>query len=95
MAETTKLGKRGALVIPAAIRRRFGLEEGSLVLVEEHEDGILIRPAVALPIEQYTPEWRAEFLLSNAVDDTDYEEAVEEVRGIGVDPATVPHIRLS
>lgn len=95
MAETTKLGKRGALVIPAAIRRRFGLEEGSLVLVEEHEDGILIRPAVALPIEQYTPERRAEFLLSNAVDDTDYEEAVEEVRGIGVDPATVPHIRLS
>lgn len=95
MAETTKLGKRGALVIPAAIRRRFGLEEGSLVLVEEHEDGILIRPAVALPIEQYTPERRAEFLLSNAVDDTDYEEAVEEVRGIGVDPATVPHIRPS
>jgi len=95
MAETTKLGKRGTLVVPAAIRRRFGLEEGSLVLVEEHEDGILIRPAVALPIEQYTPERRAEFLLSNAVDDTDYEEAVEDVRGIGLDPATIPHIRPS
>ncbi len=62
MAETTKLGKRGTLVVPAAIRRRFGLEEGSLVLVEEREDGILIRPAVALPVEQYTPERRAEFL---------------------------------
>ncbi len=95
MAETTKLGKRGTLVVPAAIRRRFGLEEGSLVLVEEREDGILIRPAVALPLEQYTPERRAEFLLSNAVDDADYEEAMEEVRGMGLDPATIPHVRPS
>jgi AbrB family looped-hinge helix DNA binding protein len=89
--DTAKVGKRGTVVIPAALRRRFGLEEGSLVVVEVRDEGILIRPAVAVPVEIYSPERRAEFLLSTAVDATDYARAVEEVRKMGVDPETVPH----
>jgi AbrB family looped-hinge helix DNA binding protein len=89
--DTMKVGKRGTVVIPAPLRRRFGIEEGSLVVVEVRDDGILIRPAVAMPVEIYTPERRAEFLLSNAVDAADYARAKEEVRKLGVDPATIPH----
>ena len=74
-------------------RRRFGIEEGSLVIAEERDDGILIRPAVALPIEVYTPERKAEFLLSNAVDRADYERAVKQVRKMGLDPALIDHVR--
>jgi AbrB family looped-hinge helix DNA binding protein len=95
MAETSRVGKRGAVVIPSALRRRFGIEEGSLVLAEERPDGILIRPAVALPLESYTPERRAEFLLSNAVDAEDYAAAVREVRALGLDPDKIPHHRPS
>lgn len=95
MAETSRVGKRGAVVIPAALRRRFGIEEGSLVLAEERPDGILIRPAVALPLETYTPARRAEFLLSNAVDAADYEAAVREVCALGLDPESIPHLRPS
>lgn len=89
--ETSKVGKRGTVVIPAPLRRRFGIEEGSLVIAEEREDGVLIRPAVAMPVEVYPPERRAEFLLSNAVDAEDYARAEEEVRKMGLDPATIPH----
>ncbi len=89
--DTAKVGKRGTVVIPAALRRRFGLEEGSLVVVEVRDEGILIRPAVAMPVEIYSPERRAEFLLSTAVDAEDYACALEEVRRMGLDPATVPH----
>jgi AbrB family looped-hinge helix DNA binding protein len=91
MTETSKVGKRGAVVIPARLRRRFGIEEGSLVIAEERPDGILIRPAVALPLERYTPERKAEFLLSNAVDATDYRAAVEAVRAMGLDPERIPN----
>jgi bifunctional DNA-binding transcriptional regulator/antitoxin component of YhaV-PrlF toxin-antitoxin module len=38
------------------LRRRFGIEEGSLVIVEDREEGILIRPTVAVPLKSYTPE---------------------------------------
>ncbi len=92
-SETTKMGKRGVVVIPARMRRRFGLEEGSLVIAEETLDGILIRPAVALPVEIYTLERKAEFLLSNAVDEQEYQEALKEVRQMGLDPEVIPHYR--
>jgi AbrB family looped-hinge helix DNA binding protein len=93
MAETSRVGKRGTVVIPAPLRRRFGIEEGSLVIAEERPEGILIRPAVALPLETYTPERQAEFLLSNAVDAEDYASAVREVRAMGLDPDRIVHRR--
>jgi AbrB family looped-hinge helix DNA binding protein len=93
MAEASRIGKRGTVVIPARLRRRFGMAEGSLVLVDETESGLTIRPAVAVPVEIYSPERRAAFLLENAVDAKDYARAAAEVRAMGLDPKTVPHKR--
>ena len=90
---TSRVGKRGTVVIPAALRRRFGIEEGSLVIAEDRGEGILIRPAVAVPLESYSQERKAEFLLSNAVDGEDYARAKEEVRKMGLDPTTIRHRR--
>ena len=92
-SETSKVGKRGAVVIPANLRKRFGIEEGSLVITEAREDGILVRPAVALPVETYSQERVAEFLLSNAVDMDDYASAVTRVRAMGLDPDSITHIK--
>ncbi|MGH7573595.1 MAG: AbrB/MazE/SpoVT family DNA-binding domain-containing protein [Longimicrobiales bacterium] len=89
--DTSRVGRRGTIVLPAQLRRRYGLAEGSFVIAEGREDGILIRPAVAVPLEIYTPERRAEFVLSNATDVEDYSRAVEEVRRMGLDPAEIAH----
>ena len=91
--ETSKVGKRGAVVIPAKLRRRFGLEEGMLVIAEERAEGILLRPAVAVPLETYSPERVAEFLLTNAVDAEDYARAVARVKAMGLDRKTITHVR--
>ncbi len=89
--ETGKMGKRGVFTIPALLRKRFGLSDGSLVIAEEREDGILLRPAVATPLETYSEERAAEFLLSNAGDVADYEAARQEVAAMGLDPERIPH----
>lgn len=91
MNELTRVGKRGAVVVPARLRRKFGIEEGGLVIAEERPEGILISPAVAVPVEIYGPERKVEFLLSNAVDAKDYLAAAKAARKLGVDPAKVPH----
>ena len=91
--ETGKIGRNGTLVIPAKLRRRFGLREGGMVVLEETEDGISIRPAVAVPVEVYSPRRKAELLLNNAVDAADYKRAVRAVRKLGLDPETIPHRR--
>ena len=90
-ARTSKVGKRGGVVIPASLRRRFGITEGSLVIVEEQADSVLIRPAAAFSLEMYTPERQAEFLLSNAVGPKDYARAKETVRKMGLDAREIPH----
>src|SRR5215216_2489920 len=89
----SRVGKRGIVVIPAALRRCFGIEEGSLVIAEDREEGIPIRPAATIPLEMYTPERREEFLLSGAVDEEDYARAKKEVRKMRIDPDTIPHRR--
>lgn len=89
--ESAKVGKRGAIVVPAKLRKRFGIEEGTIVIAEAKDDGILIRPAIVIPVERYTPERKAEFLLSNAVNEADYRKARKEVLKLGIDPDSIPH----
>ena len=86
-----RVGKRGTIVIPAKLRRQFHLEEGAYIIVEACDEGILIRPASLHPVEIYTPERKAQFLLMNAVAAMDYSDAVIEVRKMGLDPDTIPH----
>lgn len=62
-----------------------------MVVAEESPYGVLLRPAAVLPIEIYTPERKAEFLLANAVDKKDYGKARDAVRKMGVDPARIKH----
>ena len=93
VSETSKVGKRGVMVIPARLRKRYGIQEGTLIIAEEREEGILLRPAVALPVETYSPERVAEFLLSTAVDGADYARAVRRVRELGLDPDAIPHVK--
>jgi AbrB family looped-hinge helix DNA binding protein len=91
MGEAGKVGKRGTIVLPAKMRRRYGIEEGTMVVAEESPYGILIRPAAVLPVEIYTPERKAEFLLTNAVSQEDYRRAQAEVRRMGLDTSKIRH----
>jgi len=91
MLDTIKMGRNGTLVIPAAMRRRLGLKEGELVMIEDTSEGISIRPAVAVSVEIYAPERQAAFLLENAVDAADYAAARDAVRAMGIDPDSIPH----
>jgi bifunctional DNA-binding transcriptional regulator/antitoxin component of YhaV-PrlF toxin-antitoxin module len=87
--------KDGSITIPDELRERYGIEDGSLLLIEAGAEGIMLRPAGWPEPEVYTPERIAEFLLNNAVNAEDYQAAVEEVKALGIDPATIPHDRPS
>jgi len=88
---TIRIGTRGTVVIPASIRRNFRFKEGSLVIAETTPEGLLLRPVVALPVEIYTEERKAEFLLNNAVTSQEYAAAVKEVLKMGLSPEEIPH----
>jgi AbrB family looped-hinge helix DNA binding protein len=89
--DITKIGKRGTVVIPAPLRKKYGFEEGSQLIVEALPDGVFLRPVVTLPVEIYTPERKAEFILNNTITPEEYALAVKKVRNMGLDPETIPH----
>jgi hypothetical protein len=43
--------------------------------------------------ERYTPARKAEFLLNNAGTEAEYQVARREVKALGLDPDSVPHVR--
>jgi len=91
MAEYVRIGKRGTLVIPAEMRRHYGLDEGEMLVMEERADGLMLKPVRAYETEVYTPSRTAEFMLNNAVTAAEFDEALAEIRSMGLDPDAIPH----
>lgn len=55
------INERGVITIPAAMRQALGLKPNDEVLIEETEQGLLIRPMLSVPFEIYTEKRIAEF----------------------------------
>ena len=55
------MNSRGVITLPAKLRKAIGLRPGDPILAEATDQGILLRPAAALPIEIYSAERVAEF----------------------------------
>ena len=91
MSDYIRIGKRGTVVIPADARRRYGLEEGEILAMEESPEGLLLKPVRAYEVEVYTPVRVAEFMLNNAVTASEFDEAIEETKRMGLDPESIPH----
>jgi bifunctional DNA-binding transcriptional regulator/antitoxin component of YhaV-PrlF toxin-antitoxin module len=90
--ETVFVGQGGDVPLPPSIRERAGISAGTAVTLEAR-DGLVIVRASDVDVEVYTPERKAEFLLSNAVDAADYAAARSEVCKMGLDPDRIPHYR--
>jgi AbrB family looped-hinge helix DNA binding protein len=52
---------RGVITLPARLRRELGLRADDQLIAEVTPAGLLLRPAVTLPLEIYTPEREREF----------------------------------
>ncbi len=61
MQITLSVSGRGLIALPAAMRKAAGIRPQDSVIAEATAEGILLRPAVTLPVEIYTGERIAEF----------------------------------
>ena len=90
MATTTiKMGKRGTLVLPAKLRKQFGLEDGCLLVTEAKDGEIRIRPAYVYEPEVWSDEERSFFLLVNSMTKEEWDRNLPEVLELGIDPAKI------
>lgn len=61
MQATLTINSRGVVTLPAKLRRALGLKTDDQLIAETTAQGLLLRPAVTLPIELYTQERLKEF----------------------------------
>ena len=61
MKITLTITSRGVVTLPAKLRQAMGLKADDQLIAETTPDGLLLRPAVTLPIEIYTVEREREF----------------------------------
>jgi bifunctional DNA-binding transcriptional regulator/antitoxin component of YhaV-PrlF toxin-antitoxin module len=61
MRVTLSVSGRGRIALPAAMRKAAGIRPQDSLIAETTPEGILLRPAVTLPVEIYTRERIAEF----------------------------------
>jgi AbrB family looped-hinge helix DNA binding protein len=61
MKATVTINSRGVVTLPAKLRQALGLRADDQLIAETTSDGLLLRPAVTLPVEVYTPEREREF----------------------------------
>ena len=61
MKATVTISGRGLIALPAKMREAVGIRPQDNLIAETTPEGILLRPAVTVPIEIYTDERIAEF----------------------------------
>ena len=61
MQATLTLSNRGLITLPAKLRQAFGLKADDQLIAESTPEGILLRPAVTLPLELYSQARMQEF----------------------------------
>jgi AbrB family looped-hinge helix DNA binding protein len=61
MQATLTINSRGVVTLPAKLRQAMGLKSDDQLIAETTPQGLLLRPAVTLPLELYTAERVQEF----------------------------------
>lgn len=55
-SQVLTVSSQGQITLPAGLRMRLGIRTGGVVLVEEREGSLVVRPANVLPLETYDDE---------------------------------------
>ncbi|MBX3673067.1 MAG: AbrB/MazE/SpoVT family DNA-binding domain-containing protein [Burkholderiales bacterium] len=61
MKATLTISSRGLVTLPAKLRQAMGLKADDLLIAETTPEGLLLRPAVTLPVEMYSDKRIREF----------------------------------
>ena len=61
MKSKVTINERGALTIPVKMRETFGIKPNDELIIEDTEQGLLLRPAFSVPVEIYTEDRIKEF----------------------------------
>lgn len=79
MSETLVVSSRGQITLPAALRKRYGIKGGDVVIIEERGNEVVLKPSAVVEIEFYADEQIAEWDADDVLPDEERTRAVESM----------------
>jgi len=61
MRENAVVSSRGQITLPAGIRKRLGIKSGGVVILEDRDGELVIKPAAVVAVESYSDRQIAEW----------------------------------
>lgn len=66
MRTTIAVTNRGVITLPLKLRKELGITGEDLLIAETTTEGLLLKPAVAVPVQIYTKDQLEEFAAAEA-----------------------------
>ena len=67
MNRIISINEQGAIALPQDLIKKYGLEVGGQIVIEESEAGLILRPSTKFPVEIYSDERVEEFRQENEI----------------------------
>ena len=79
MPETLVVSSRGQITLPAATRKRFGIEGGDVVILEDRGGEIVLKPGMVLEVQQYSDDQIAQWDADDKLEDRERARVLDAV----------------
>jgi AbrB family looped-hinge helix DNA binding protein len=56
MRQNLLVSSRGQITLPSSVRKRLGIQSGGMVILEERDKVVVLRPAAVVEMEAYSDE---------------------------------------
>ena len=81
MRETLVVSSRGQITLPAGLRRRLGIKAGDVMILEDHDHGIVLKPGLVIEIQTYSDEQVAQWDAADKLSDEERSQIVDRLAG--------------
>ncbi len=79
MKQTLIVSNRGQLTLPASLRKRFGIKNGGVIILEERDNELVLKPAMVLEMDIYTDAQISAWDEADRLDDAERQSVLKRL----------------
>jgi bifunctional DNA-binding transcriptional regulator/antitoxin component of YhaV-PrlF toxin-antitoxin module len=79
MQQTVLVSNLGQLTLPVGVRKRFGVQHGGVVILEENDSGFMIKAAAVLEVEMYSASQIAQWDADDQLDESERSNIIKRL----------------
>ena len=83
MSDKVLVSNRGQITLPAALRKRLGIKGGDVVILEERDNEVVLKPGVVIEVELYSDDQIAQWDAEDKLTETERDRLVRMLASTG------------